>query len=126
MQSPIRNLYDVNDIAGDLYRYKSERNMSSTTTAPMPTPTPAPIPATWRSPPTLQDRSVGQKIKLIVYATFAFFILGNYTMYNGLHTLLTSFTGHNVLNDEGFVTWKGYAIMSGIFLIVMTILFQNY
>lgn len=123
-QSPIQNIYAD----------KQQRAMpfpmpplvaSSVPSVPMPAPPPASMQPSLAY--AINNRSYGQKIKLIAYITFAFFALSNYGSYKILHQILSVIWSkeNQVFDSDNAITIQGHLFMMLVFLLVVTILFQR-
>lgn len=64
----------------------------------------------------------GQKIRTVILACIGFAFLSQYASFKIAENVYSTFFGsqYSIIDNEGWVTMKGYAIMTGIFLVFMS------
>ena len=71
-----------------------------------------------------KDRRIGNLFKIAVYATIAFFILSNISVFNVVNKIVATFSSysHLIVNDSGMPTLQGNLIHTGVFFVIIMIL----
>ena len=77
-------------------------------------------PTVMAQPPTIQQRSFGQKINQSFYITLLFLVISNsYRFINSLYSMWSN-EPNAIVNEVGIPTTKGYILVSiGFFLITL-------
>ena len=71
-----------------------------------------------------QDRRIGNLFKIAVYATIAFFILSNMSVFNVVNKIIATFSSYSnlIVDESGMPTLQGNFIHTGVFFVIIMIL----